>query len=447
MKRIFYIALISMVSISWIFGTSPTFAQTEENEREVDAPTVVHSNNQTTPKEFAVNDTLMEELDRLVRALEEAEHKDDQELTEALQEKIGVIKEEISQATEKPMIEIGEPRIIKQPGSPDLVWETEVVVVEPPTVVPREDTVTEVTSSRVDPCAEAKALEEKKQYYEALYALSDEELKDKGYSRGREELRITIENLERSIERYRTECETGVSSSAGGGGSGPIPPTETVPVEVVTTRPIAVGSGGEITDYYKRRIAEIAIEEVEIEKQIASLKELRNEIDKLIEELIKSKSEISTEEVSGLVETIEVRPGEVKMDKVVVKTVDKSIVARLDNKELAIKPTEAQVIIHDENLEIKAPELSIENEVLKVGASEVKLSPGAVVEEIKIEPVEMELKEENATAVYKIKTDESRKLLGFIPIKVKKILTVDAANTEVEIIEEKSPWWAFLTTK
>jgi len=333
----------------------------------------------------------------LVRTLEEAEHKNDQELTEALQEKIRVIKEDISNANEKPMIEIGEPRIIKQPGSPDLFREPEVVIKEPP-VIPRDSTVIEVTSHRVDPCAEAKALEEKKQYYEALYALSDEELKDKGYSRGREELRITIENLEKSIERLRAECETGVPGSAGGG---TISPTETVPVEVVTPRPIAVESGGEITDYYRLRIAEIAIEEVEIEKHIASLKELRNEIDKLIEELIKSKSEISIEEVSGLVERIEVRPGEVKMDKVVVKTVDKSIVARLDNKELAIKPTEAQVIIHDENLEIKAPELSIENEVLRVGTSEVKLSPGAAIEEIKLQPIEiieMELKEENATA-------------------------------------------------
>jgi len=444
MKKIFCVALVSIVSMSLISGTYPAFAQTEEDEKVVEPPTVVNSGNQTTPKEFTVNDKFMEELYRLLRALEEAEHKGDQALTEALREKIRVIKEEISRANERPMREIGEPRIIKQPGSPDLA--PEVVTKEPP-AIPRESTVTEVTSSRVDPCAEAKALEEKKRYYEALYALSDEELKDKGYSRGREELRITIDNLEQSIKRLRAECETGVPSSSGGGGGGTISPTETGPVEVVTTRPIAVESGGEITDYYRLRIAEIAIEEVDIEKQIASLKELRSEIDKLIEELIKSRSEISTEEVRGLVERIEVRPGEVKMDKVVVKTVDKSIVARIDNKELTIKPTEAQVIIHDGNLEVKASELSIENEVLRVGTSEVKLSPGAVIEEIKLQPIEMELKEENATAVYKIKTDESRKLLGFIPIEVKKTITVDAANTKAEIIEEESPWWAFLTTK
>lgn len=444
MRKLCSAVLVTIVSASLIFGVSPVFAQEEEGEKVVEPPTAVDTDNQTTPQVFAVSTGLMEELDRLVKMLEDAEHQGDKELIEALREKIRVIKEEINQASEKPLVEIGKPRVIKQPGSPDIDWDNEIVVKEPP-VAPREINISDVTSSPIDPCAEAKALEEKKQYYEALYALSDEELKDKGYSRGREELKITIENLERSIEKFRAECENNVPGSGSGGGT--ISPTETVPIEVITPRPIAVGSGSEITDYYRLRIAEIAIEEVEIEEQIAKLKELRNEIDKLIEELLKSKSEISTEEVDGLVEKIEVRPGEVKMDKVVVKTVDKSIVARLDNKALEIKPTEAQVIIHDENLEVKAPELSIENKILRVGTSEIKLSPGAVIEATKLQPIEMELVEENAIAIYKIKADENRKLFGFIPIKVNKTLTVDATNTEAEIMEEESPWWAFLTTR
>ena len=73
--------------------------------------------------------------------------------------------------------------------------------------------------------------------------------------------------------------------------------------------------------------------------------------------------------------------------------------------------------------------------------------PSAAIEEIRVEPKEIELKEENARAVYKIRTTESRKLLGFIPVKVERILTVDAASTEAKIIEEAKPWWAFLTTK
>ena len=73
--------------------------------------------------------------------------------------------------------------------------------------------------------------------------------------------------------------------------------------------------------------------------------------------------------------------------------------------------------------------------------------PSAAIERIRVEPKEIELKEENDRAVYKIRAAESRKLLGFIPMKLERALTVDAASTEAEVIEEKRPWWAFLTTK
>ena len=416
MRRLFSAALVSIVSMSLIFGASPALAQTEENAKQV----------------FAVSTELMEELDGLVKMLEEAEHKDDHELIEALQEKIQVIKEEMRTASE-------EPTAVEESEEPQSGF-------EPPTVVDTSQG-TVVSSTQIDWCAEVKALEGKKEHYEALYALSDEELNDKGYHKGKEEIRNTIRNLEEAIERARIKCEGGVPpSSAGGGGGDAQAPTEVVTIAHYP-KPVAVESGGEITDYYRVRIAEIATEEVEIEKKVAELKELRGEIDKLIEELIKGKSEISTEEVSGLVTRIEVRPGEVQMDKVVVKTIDKSVVVRISNKNVEIKPTEAQVIIQDENLVVRAPELSIENEALRVGDSEVKIRPGVIIEKIKIEPKEIELKEENAKAVYKIKTDESRKLLGFIPIRVEKTLTVDAANTDVKINKEERPWWAFLTTK
>jgi hypothetical protein len=415
-RRLFSIALVSIVSMSLVFGASPAFAQDEEESTQV----------------FAVSSELMEELDKLVRMLDEAEHADDQELINALQDKIQVIKEEIGRASETPTA-IEEPEE-PQPG------------VTPPTDVTTSQGI--VSSTHIDWCAELKGLEEKRIHYEALYALSDEELKDRGYNRGKEEIGSTIRNLEEAIERARLACEGGVSSSAGGGGGGTTTtPTDVSTETVVMEKPIAVESGGEITDYYRVRIAEIATEEVEIKGKIAELKELRNEIDELIEELIKSKAEISIEEVSRLVAKIEVRPGEVQMDTVVVKTTDKSVVARINNENVEIKPTETQVIIQDENLIVKTPELSIENDTLRVGNSEVKLRPGTIMGKIEIEPKEIELKEENAKAVYKIKTDESRKLLGFIPIKVEKTLTLDAANTEVKITEEEGPWWAFLTTK
>jgi uncharacterized membrane protein YkoI len=372
----------------------------------------------------------MAELNDLMRTLEEAENNNDQEKVKVLMEKIQIIKEEIMVASVKPVIVEEE-----QPT------QTEPI---PPTAVGSSDGMVPV---EVNPCEEIKALEEKLRHYEALYALSDKELEAKGYRRGREEIKVTIENLKRSIEELRIACESGVASSSGGGG--PISPTETSPVEFIPPRPapVAVNSAVEITDYFRFRIAEIMTEDVDVDEQIENLKKLRSEIDRLIEELIKSKDEIRAEEVRGLVEVIEVRPGEVQMDKVVVKTVDKRVVARVNDKDVEIKPMETQVVIHDENLIIKAPELIIENEVLRTANAEINLMPSTIIERIKIEPEDIELREENNKAVYRIRIHERRKLFGLIPLTVENTLTVDAENTEVDITKEERPWWAFFTTK
>jgi len=434
MKRLFCIALISIFSMSLILGASPALAQTGENETEAPTASGGSSGNLTAPQVYSVNNQLMEELNDLMRTLEEAENNNDQEKVKVLLEKIQIIKEEIMIASIKPVIVEEE-----QPTQMEFI---------PPTAV-SSGGGTMVPPVEVDPCAEVKALEEKLRHYEALYALSDEELEAKGYHRGKEEIKVTIENLKRNIEEFRIACESGVPSSSGGGGGGMIPPTETSPVDFVPPRPapVAVDSAVEITDYYRFRIAEIMTEDVDVDEQIGNLKKLRIEIDRLIEELIKSKDEIRAEEVRGLVEVIEVRPGEVQMDKVVVKTVDKMVVARVNDKDVEIKPMETQVVIHDENLVIKAPELIIENEILRTANAEIKLMPSTIVERIRIEPEEIELREENAKAVYRIRTNERRKLFGLIPLNVENTLTVDAENTEVDVIKEEKPWWAFFTTK
>lgn len=432
MKKLFCITLISLFSISLILGASPALAHTGENEKEAPVLPQGNSGNQTVPQVLSVNNQLMAELNDLMRTLEEAENNNDQEKVKVLLEKIQIIKEEIMNTSIKPIIVEEE-----QPTHTEPI---------PPTVVDSSDGMVPV---EVNPCEEIKALEEKLRHYEALYALSDEELEAKGYRRGREEIKITIENLKRSIEELRIACESGESSSSGGGGSGRIPPTETSPVDFVPPRPapVAVDSAVEITDYYRFRIAEIMTEDVDVDEQIENLKKLRNEIDRLIEELIKSKDEIRADEVRGLVEVIEVRPGEVQMDKVVVKTVDKRVVARVNDKDVEIKPMEAQVVIHDENLVVKAPELIIENQVLRTANAEINLMPSTIMEKIRIEPEEIELREENAKAVYRIRTNERRKLFGLIPLNVKNTLIVDAENTKVDIIKEEKPWWAFFTTK
>ena len=259
-----------------------------------------------------------------------------------------------------------------------------------------------------------------------------------------DELDMQIRKLSQEVKEEKQRClktegttqEVAISQPIMGG-------VEAGNIKIVKPTEDAI----EITEYYKKKMDRIVYSEEGTDNKIYELKELRIEIDRLIESLLKNKDEIKLEEISSIVETVEIRPGEIKAGNVVVTTVNKKIGIKVNGKDLKIMPTETQVIIQDGNLKIKASELSIKKEVLKVGNSEVQLTASDVVEKIKVEPKEIELKEENAKAVYKIKVDEDRKLLGFIPVEVEKDLTVDATNQKAEIVKEEYPWWVFMTTK
>ncbi|MCK5039754.1 MAG: hypothetical protein KAR87_02185 [Candidatus Aenigmarchaeota archaeon] len=358
----------------------------------------------------------MKELNLLMRELKEAEYSNDEKSISLLYEKIRAIKEKIRE-DEKDCQE-------------SQIGETKMVMLGTPLI----------SMGRV--CVQTEKLREKKKHYESLYLLSEEELGKRGYREGKEEIKRTIEKLEEDI-RKGEECEAEMSGSAAAGVA--VSTGEAKPVFASMERPVAVSRGEEITGYYNMKVGSIMTKEIKTEERIAELKGLRNEIDKLIEELIKSKDEIRTDEMSELVEEIRVKPNEIRADDVIVSTVNKRVMARVNKRNITIMPVKTHVIIHDKDFEIKAPELKIKNNVLRVGNSEVKLMASEVMERIKVEPKEVELVEENGRAVYKIRTEERRKLIGLIPVTVRKNITVDAAGAEV--LEEKKPWWGFLTVK
>ena len=148
-----------------------------------------------------------------------------------------------------------------------------------------------------------------------------------------------------------------------------------------------------------------------------------------------------------LVTEIKIKPNKIEADNVVVNTINKKIIVKVNKKDLIIKPAKEHVSIEDEKFEIKAHELNVQNNVLSVGDSEIKILVSEIAKELKIEPMEIELKEENNKPVYKIRVEENRKLLWVIPVKIENSITVDAGNREVEVIREELPWWGFLTVK
>ena len=280
-------------------------------------------------------------------------------------------------------------------------------------------------ASTIGVCDNMKAWEEKLGYYNKLYGLSDDDLKaSTGHSR--EDVKRILSELQTGLERIRLQCEENI---------------------VVTEEPpVVVDSGKELASYYKSRIEKI-ISSSNLDDQITQLKDLRQEIDNLLVDLIKSKKVIGAAEIGGFAKEIKISPGEIKADNAIVKTSDKRILVDIGTKQISITPTEGKVLIMDKDLEVQTDDVSVENNTLRVENFEVKLTPGDAIDKLNITPKSMELTSENSKAVYKIKIDEARKLFGIFSVKMEKLLTADASGTETSILNEDLPWWALFTSK
>lgn len=290
----------------------------------------------------------------------------------------------------------------------------------------------------IDHCNEVAQWETKIAYYKKLSNLSDDELKKNGFSR--EEIGKILQELSLGIEKVRGKCD--------GREKTPAMPritaiTGSASIEE-TVKPVVVGSGQEISDYYKARI-EKAISVKEEGKQIQELKTLRDEIDGLISNLIKSRKELEVSELNTLVKEVKVSRGEIKADDISVKTTEKKMLISVGNRPISIEPTVNQVLIRDKGLEVNANEVTIKENVLSVGGVDVKMSASEVTEKLGLAPKTIELKQENTKAVYDMKIEERRKLFGFIPFNSQRIIIADAENGNT--LSERLPWYNFMTTK
>lgn len=274
----------------------------------------------------------------------------------------------------------------------------------------------------INRCQEVSQWENKIAYYQKLAALSDTELKEQtGFSRA--EVEKILADLPNGLTKIKAQCQTAI----------------TEPI-----KPVAVESGQEISDYYKAKIEKITSRDAP-ETQIQNLQSLKSEIDELIAKLLKGRKEVEVSEFNNVVSEIKVSRGEIKADDVAVKTTDKKILINIGGSSVSVAPTNRQVLIQDKNLEVAVSEVSIKDNALRVGNSEVKLAASKVAETLGVEPQSAELKEENSRAVYKLKVAEPRKLFGFIPIRITKTLTADAESSD--LLDEKRPWYSFLTTR
>lgn len=362
-----------------------------------------------------IPDKLTKDYNQLLLDLRKAEEAGDKEAAEIITQKITALKLEIERARKECLTTAVQPMPTSRP-------------IEAP--LPAAPVV-------IDRCIEVSQWENKIAYYEKLANLSDRELKEQtGFSW--EEVEKILSELPEGLVKVRAQCQAQTTTAV----AKPMAVSQTTIAEPV--KPVVVESGREVSDYYKAKIENITAAG-DTEEQIQNLKSLKVEIDELIEKLIKGRKELEVSEFSNVVSEIKVSKGEIKADDVSVKTTDKKILVNIGESSVSVAPTSRQVLIQDKNLEVTASEISIKDNALRVGNSEVKLAASKVAENLNVSPTAIELKEENARAVYKMKVAEPRKLLWFIPIKITKTLTADAESSD--LLKEKLPWYAFLTTK
>ena len=306
-----------------------------------------------------------------------------------------------------------------------------------PTPLTPPPAIDKPNTAPVNSCDEVAQWENKIAYYKKLGGSNDADLKKDGFSR--EEIERILKDLLFGLEKVKARCssQNGTITMPPTAITGSISATETV-------KPVVVESGQEISAYYKTRL-EKTISAKGGEKQIEELKALRDEIDGLIANLIKGRKELEVSELDNLVTEVKVSRGEIKADNIAVKTTEKKILVNVGASPVSIEPTASQVLIRDKGLEIKTDEVAIKGNALSIGGVEVKIPASEIVEKLGIAPKTIELKKENARAVYNMKVEEPRKLFGFIPFNVLKTVVADSANGNV--LTERLPWYSFLTTK
>lgn len=423
-------------------GVAPTPPSQGESQNEL-APTETPTKPLIETKPIAIcyiPDKLTKDYNRFLLDLRKAESENDRVLAEEIIKKITALKLEVERYRKSCTANT-----------------TKIEPMQPPT-----GTTSSLRPVAIDRCREVTQWENKIAYYEKLSNLSNADLKEQtGFSR--EEIERILSSLPNGLEKVRAQCEGQryfVEKRALGTFS-----TEILSMDLKSiaepVKPVVVESGQEINDYYKARIENITATE-DTNEQIQNLRSLKEEINELIVKLIKGRKEMEVSELASIVTEIKVSRGEIRADDVVVKTMDKKIFLTVGDRPASVEPTARGVIVRGwdpdgkETVEVEAAEISIKDNMLRVGNSEVKLAASDVIESISKRSgrptyanITLEkgvvLEEENGIAVYKIRETEPRKLFGFIPIKITKTLTASAETSD--LLDERFPWYSFLTTK
>lgn len=354
----------------------------------------------------SVGDSLMRQYDELIAELQAVETTENQQ---AIDQKITDLKQQ--------------------------VMNNEQICSGVSSIAPQSSATTVV----INRCGEVSQWQEKLTYYQKISALSDNELmRDYNYSRSNVD--NILSELQTGLEKVKVQCANQNTLT-------PEPAEDSAAIQSVLepVKPVAVQSAEEINDYYKVKIRSITTSNATTSQQVQDLKALKEEVNSLTSDFVKSRKEIEASELSNLASNITVSKGEIKADEVTVETIGKKILFNLGATSVSVEPTAKNVLIQENNMVTKAKEISIEDGTLKVGDSQVSLPASEVAAGLNITPTSVELREENSQAVYRMNVPEPMKILGVITVNVNKTVTANAENGN--LIKEQLPWYSFLFNK
>jgi len=372
-----------------------------------------------------VPDSLLRELDELMRKVEIAKEKKDIELEKEINQKIADLKKRIEKKKEdcEEKVQI----------SPSNTQER----------TPEKMPLSETPAYAVL-CEEAKKElkeieKEITSYEELLSSLTSKKLEESvemlfGVDKG--ELVKTIENLKNKRTKILSiiaECEGSKE-----------PESERIILEKVEPPK----NDKEISAYYRKKIAGIMKKDVPVDEQIKQLKKVKEDINKMIEKLIKTKKKFSIEEIRPITgKSIKIEPGVIKTGKTEVQSQEeKEIDISLKNKPVKLRVSPKSLFLEQEgvNVDVKAP-VEIGAKDITLGGKGIKLTPKEALSVVKAgKPVKIELAKEGGKPVYKVKTVERKRIFFIFPVSVKKEILIDAANPQGSKIKERKPWWSFL---
>lgn len=372
---------------------------TEIREKKLNCMNVVA---QAHPVEVCIDSGLSAELTRLTLELSEEERIGNNETVSAIMAK----KEEVMRL----MKESREQCLVAQPVSSE---------VSSPSLGPAMQVITA--------CNNLDDYRSKIIYLEKI--VSDPE--SFGASQEKvEAIKSELNVLREDMGRYNAECNETVKANLGSMVSKAVKENESGTRDIVA--------------YYKARLSQVISSDSNSTTQIEQLKQLRNEIDSLIRELLENQERISMQDIGEIVSVIKVTPGRIEADNVEVSTNSNKLIVNVNNELAEIVSNSTSVSLDSDGISADAEGLNVENGTLKVGESEIYILPSQIIGIINAVPKKMEIIEENSSAVYNIKADEDRRLLGVFGIKVEKQIKVNGNSGN--IISQEMPWWAFLTT-